>query len=112
MILLFSALLLANTSKEKTWKEKARTNLDSLYKSIKENSSSGEVGRAYGIALDKVKNIENQDDFNKTMSSFIEVLNDKKIFLQKEGSSDARDYNQIKFVSKLPHGPLVLLIMK
>ena len=100
-----------------SWKVQTKENLKFLFENIKENHPEGRnpqlrLGRAYGMSLDKVKFVEDENQFRHAMVDFVNILGSKNIDIVVSSEVSPADEREKIFTVDLPHGNLTLIIFK
>ena len=113
-LLLISGYGIADQS---SWKVQTKENLKFLFEKIKDNHPEGrnqnlKLGRAYGMSLDKVKFVEDENQFRHAMVDFINILGSENMDVIVSSEVPAKDEREILYSVELPHGKLTFIIFK
>lgn len=96
-----------------SWQDKTKENLDFLYTHIKKNhpkiqDPSFHLGKAYGVSLDKVKQVTDETQFYAAVRDFAQILDDVSVVIVKK--TDLNPHMKPTTVTDLPYGDLVVAI--
>jgi hypothetical protein len=98
-----------------SWKVQTKENLKFLFETLKENHPQGKnrllrLGRAYGISLDKVKFVEDENQFRFATIDFVSILGSDCTQVVSTDDACLLDTEERLFTAELPHGNLSLVI--
>jgi hypothetical protein len=113
-LLFVSAYGMADPS---SWKIKTKESLKFLYEQIKENHPEGQnlklrLGRAYGMSLDKVKFVEDENQFRHAMVDFVNILSSDCTDIVVSNEASSLSEREKLFTVALPHGNLTFIVFK